>query len=487
MNDNFKLWAYVFILGLVLYTLDPGIIIVYLIILLITNHYSKSFNNCILVYILGIQFLYPNIADSLNVFFNGKQTLLALTSIFTFINFSLWKSYKVILGKTFNRLIKSWIFWGSFTYLILLTAYFSNQIFGNNLMEFFGYPPPKTSYIKVFIYAIPSALIVYIPVVSIRHPRSFLVLWKIFMVLMAINVVYSIMNYTLGFEIIKSSYSEAFSSFPRAYSFSMFDPISFGRTISYPLILLFIVLIKGIRIQNKLSYYILFGMTLFVILITWSRTVWISLTIAITILILFFTKKVKVYYYIPMLLLISVILYFSNPLKTIESDNRLSHTEGSWKGRTYKHMIAYNFIEKNPLFGAFPGQMIALSKTTGNEAHASAHSLYFQIGVDYGIPGLLIIIFTLLYSINVGVRLLKRFKDILNTPQYVYTKTFITASVCFTILLGISGFAESISPVNIFLNLGILLAAKKILLMREFNRSVLTPTTVDTSDLDELN
>jgi len=462
--NNSQLWKLVVGFSLVSISLDPALILIYLFILIFTAYYSKQFEKNILLFVIGIVYLYPNTANSITHYLNSKQALLALTSIFVFINYRPMKSFGPILGKTFNIAIKSWLIWGSFAYAILLIAYFTNLIGNINLFEFMGLPPPRTSYFQMFFFTIPAALIVYIPIVSINRSESFIYLFRIFVILLGINAIYSTINYNYDFIIISSSYVDAFSSFKRAYSFSNVDPISYGTLLLYPTILVISAQISGVQ---KKGYLLLF-VSFYVLIITWSRTVWIGFAAGLIILLLINLKIKKVIYFLPIIALFGLILYLSNPMDTILSDGRLSNPQVSWEGRAYKHNIAYGFIKNNPIFGAFPGQMITLSKTIGeNEINSSAHNLYFQTAVDYGIPGLLILIFVIIYSFSLGVSILKRFNRLLTIPKYNYTRILVLASTCYVVILAISGIAESVQPLHVFFNLGILLAAKKTLILEE--------------------
>jgi len=316
----------------------------------------------------------------------------------------------------------------------------------------------------MFFFTIPAALIVYIPIVSINRNESFIYLFRIFLIFLGINTIYSIINYNYGFSIISSSYTDAFSNFKRAYSFSNVDPISFGTLLIYPIFLGVSALISGFN--NK--WYLLLLASIYVLIITWSRTVWISFAVGLVILLLINLKMKKIIYFLLIMPLFGLVIYLSNPLDTILSDSRLSNTQGSWQGRVYKHNIALGFIKNNPMFGAFPGQMKTLSKTVGeNEINASAHNLYFQTAVDYGIPGLLIIIFVMIYSFTLGVSILKKLNRFYSIPKYNYTKIFVHTSTCYVVILAITGIAESVQPLYVFFNLGILLAAKKTLSLEE--------------------
>lgn len=455
-----------FILGaLVLVTLDLAIIFTYFIIIIISFKYKKFFDGVALPFFVSFIFLYPNIADSIIPEINGKQFLLSLISIVLLILFRPWQKNKLYLGKSFNFLLRSWLIWGTFVYLIVFAAYILYETSTFNLMDLFGYPPAKTSHIKVFMINIPMALIVFVPLVSMNRKINFKHLWNLYLILLAINVIYSLINYWFGLTIIESNYIDRFANENRLYSFSYFDPIGFGRMISFPLLLLFsYFVISKSKKSFSLLHILLFGGSILTILLTWSRTTWVSTTVSILMVLFIMARSLKVKNALFMVLITVGLIYFSNPMDSIESSSRLSNSEGSWGARVYKHQIALGFMEKNPLFGAFPGQMIYLSKTIGNETDRSAHSLYLQTGVDFGVPALIIISSILIYTISLGIRLLKKHKELLRNNDYLYLEIFIVSCTAHAIGMVIHGIPEVINMFFIFLNLGFLLAAKRLLI-----------------------
>jgi O-antigen ligase len=152
-------------------------------------------------------------------------------------------------------------------------------------------------------------------------------------------------------------------------------------------------------------------------------------------------------------------------LATSAKDNPVAAAVWSYDQRIYKYKVAWDIIQENPLLGAGPGGMPELSHTTsvGPIGMVSAHNLYLQAAVDYGFPMMLIVIIILFYSFSSGIKILKNYKHQIIMKNNRYLHMFLLASTAFVLSCIIMGFAESLTYNVIFLNLGFIIAAKRIL------------------------
>jgi len=477
LENRFQFVAF-YVLGIfVVRTWDVGVISIFVVIVVLTLIYAKLPNEKALFFFISFLFLYPNIASNITVY-NSKYSLLALCCVSFYALYRKRCNQYLRKNRTAKNILLFWFAWGSFTYSIVFIGYLLFEMYGYNIMELFDFPPPHTSNIEKYIKTIPTVFLTFVPVVSMGKKESFRRLFGLYLALLAINSFISLIQYKFGFSIIREEYSlgfrESIYGEKRAYSFSYADPLGFGRMISFPILLLvvFFVVRQRKAWNYRLFSFLAFFLGISALILTFSRTTYISTFIGLCAALLLFKKKLgSVLKMVFPFLVISSLVVFLNIPGFFSSIPRLMNPQGSLEARFFKHEIAYNLIKMNPLFGGFPGQMIYLSKTEGfHEAFASAHSLYLQTGVDYGVPMMVCIVLVLIYSFWTGFGLLREFGSPLSLKENLYVHIFLVVCTAHTISLMIHGIVETIGYSFIFLNLGYILAAKNILLQTEKRR-----------------
>jgi len=474
LSKNFFLLI-IFIFPLVALTLDPIIIFIYLFIIFLTFSFRKYFSEIVLVFFVSFIFLYPNVANSFSGI-NEKGIILGCACMVFYLLYK-YHNYHKVNNKPPKRIIFSWFFWGSFVYLIALSGYVLFETFDFNILAFFGQPPLRTSHIMHYTNTIPMVFLFFAPIISIKNNNSFNYAFKLYAFLLSINVLFSLLQYFYGMKIIEASATYLYQSEifveKRLLSFSELNPLGFGRLISFPIILLFCYFLLKHRGKDPL-YLVILLFAVLALLLTFGRTSYISTAVGLFTVFLIAKKNVKttIKYVIIILLIILVVEYADIP-SYFSSVPRLTNPMGSLDSRLYKHRIALNFIEMNPLFGTFPGRMIELSKTIGpHEIDRSAHSLYLSTGVNYGIPMILIIIFTLIYSFLVGKSLLKKYDYLLSLKENSYITIFLIASTAYTLSITVHGITETVPYGYIFLNLGYIITARNILIKQSKNMKI---------------
>jgi probable O-glycosylation ligase (exosortase A-associated) len=90
-------------------------------------------------------------------------------------------------------------------------------------------------------------------------------------------------------------------------------------------------------------------------------------------------------------------------ITNIEAD-----TTGSAQGRWEDYIVSIEYIRQHPLTGAGLGQdLLALNEARGHATWRSVHNAFLQIGVDLGLPGLLLL-FALLVASFTNARWVRR-------------------------------------------------------------------------------
>ena len=473
-NSTFTIFLFLVIGGLVSLTLDPTIILIYFIILAFYMYYTKYFKYPVLVFVISFLFLFPNHASSVN-YWNEKVFLLPfIIIVFSILNINhirnIFKQEKAL-----KRIVSVFFIYGTTMYTIALFGFLFNDTLGINI---FDRAPLSTSHILYYFRSIPLVFLVFAPILSINNEKHFKMIFKLYMILLFINVFFGLLQYYYGIQIVDEGYSIGFrlgtyGGERRLFSFSNGDPISFGFTLSYPLLILLTYLLI---IKYKFSYLALALLTILTILLSFSRTTYISLIGGILIIFFLIPKNTKkIFKYSTIVLSITLLIIYSGISEKFSAVPRLANTSSILEvespklnpmyGRLHKYRVAWEIIQENPILGASPGGMPELSHTTsaGPIGMESAHSLYLQAGVDYGFPMMLIVIIILLYSFSSGIKILKNYKHEIIMRNNRYLHIFLLASSVYVLSCILYGFAESLNYYVIFLNLGFIIAAKRIL------------------------
>ncbi len=409
-------------------------------------------------------FLYPAVSDNITAL-NTKKVLLGSLSVIFYILY-MHHNYHREKNKAGKRIIFLWFSWGSFVYLITLSAYMLFDMFGINILEHFGQPPLKTSKIIIYLGTVCMAFLILAPILSMKSDKSFKAIFKAFVILLSIVVIEGYIHYYTGFNIIKESYSKYYIDEKRMITFSTPDPHEFGVIMNFPILLLICYFLARSRRKNYLYIFILvvsFG----AILLTFARSNYISIIVGMFFLILL--NKIRVATLmrsiIVIFLLILTIYHFSIP-SYFQSVPRLAHPIESLEGRKTYQLWALKLVNRNPLFGAFPGRHIEIAQAEGYYGMRSTHSLYLHTATDFGIPMFLILIIVLIYSFLTGLVLLKKNKRILSLKENFYIKILLISSTAFTISIATRGLVEGVGYEYIFLNLGFILASKNLLIKK---------------------
>ena len=473
-NNTFTIFVLFVIGGLVSLTFDPAIIIIYFIMLAFYLHYAKYFKYPVLVFIILILFLYPTTATNMK-FFNERFFLLPIIIIIILILYinpirNIFKQEKAL-----KRIVSVFFIYGTTMYIIALFGYLLNNTLGINI---FDHAPLSTSHILHYFRGIPLVFIVLAPILTIINEKHFKMIFKLYMILLFINVFFGLLQYFYGIQIVDEGYSMgfrlgAYGSERRLFSFSNPDPIAFGFTLSYPLLILLVYLLN---INYKSSYLALSLLTIITILLTFSRATYISFTAGMLISLFLVSKKPKVLFkYSTIVLSITLLIIYSGVPEKFSTVPRLASTTSSildvesrtnpMFGRLHKYRVAWEILQENPILGASPGGMPELSHTTlvGSIGMESVHNLYLQAAVDYGFPMMLIVIIILIYSFSLGLKILKNYKHEIMMRNNRYLHIFLLASTAYVLSCIIYGIAESLTYNVIFLNLGFIIAAKRIL------------------------
>jgi O-antigen ligase len=175
----------------------------------------------------------------------------------------------------------------------------------------------------------------------------------------------------------------------------------------------------------------------------------------------------KVRKVITFIILISVfigsVFYFAN-LETYFERGSDRASMGSLETRVIGYAAAYEIISSSPLFGALPGgHEIAKSKLNiPGLTYNSAHNMFLQIAVEWGLPMGILFMLVLFLVIWNGIQVKKIIRDNQNIENQIWIKTaaYGTTAVAFAYLF--EGLVVNIPPDFVFFLLGLSIANNRL-------------------------
>ena len=212
------------------------------------------------------------------------------------------------------------------------------------------------------------------------------------------------------------------------------DPNTLAITMIVTMPLVFLFLAKENPKWTRLFALGCFGIYLFTIITTGSRTAFFAFILLF--LMLVFQKKQNLKF-LPLLVLAMPLFWLAIPqeyklryMSVSQRDSDESYTDRllSWQG-------GVKMFEHNPLTGVGPGNYTAangMKYWPGNPRHwLNAHSLYFQTMGELGLAGILTFGFYLITLIRLNRALARRFKEegaslfLQNFPRYCNLSVYL--------------------------------------------------------------
>lgn len=313
-----------------------------------------------------------------------------------------------------------------------------------------------SSTLKTTVFTISSVLFTFLPMIFFRYSNFNKGFIPFLTKLAAVYLFLSFVRYIFIFDFIPQSYAEVHSHGFRMTGFSMPDPNGFGRQLLLPLmyILAFCVLQKK---EKKRSYFIIAIIMIAAILLSLSRTTYISAFSGILFLFFISLKRIKyvLLIIIGFVFLLAQIFNITDYFSPGEDRNNLSNLEG----RQNIYIASYYLIMDNPLFGAFPGGYIEAMHKYGmpSDFYVSAHSMLLSVATEWGIPMTLVLLIVLLYSIKQGILNIKRIRKLneIDLDPYFVSLCYAGPALAFAYL--IHGLTEIIPLPFVFFNYGIVI------------------------------
>lgn len=420
-----------------------------------------------LIFYFGIYLFYPTSSSAFHTIHSYEivlsGTLLVFVAMHRFSALKYLKGYPVI-----KFVFYGWIIWGVLVYsCILYVNYIHDLIFDIPYKESpFGLITlmRDSTMLTIVIPAITAAFAMLLPVFALRNVKDFESFRVALGKFMLFLLVFSLIRYIFNIEFIPNFDEEIrFDGF-RMGAFSATNPNGFGRLLIFPFIFFSSLAIYCPSKLRRYEWVTIFLMIL-CIMLTFSRTTYISSLTGLLVLFLLHIRKIKnnIIFILLIFLLITIIFTQLNLNKYFEPETGRTST-GGVAVRLLMYKAAYEIISSNPLFGAFPGgHQIAKSKLDiPGLIYGSAHNMFLNVAVEWGLPMGILLLLALFLAFWNGIRTIQKKRHIY-IKQLYWVKAFAYAIIAISVAYLIHGITENVAPYFVFFILGLSIAARRLL------------------------
>ncbi len=423
-----------------------------------------------LPYYIGLIFWYPSgYYTGLN--FHNPSFVFGVFSLF----FYLFNRRQIYVELRKNRVVRNiilfWLVWSAASYAPVLISSLGLNYFPFSLI-YSKDLAVQTTLLKTTVGQF-AVLLILLPILTLKKVEDFQVFYKAIFIATAVVVIMGFIQYFTGFKLLPEHYSDVYlysGGYSRFFTFSMPDANGFARLMIIPILLSFIY----ISVKRKTSITILFVLSLTAVVLTYSRTGFASISFGIFILLCLFLGDIKIKHKSPVFVIICLVLLGANIVKLGYTENvdrfiSMRNLQSRW----LLHERAFEIIKDNPFFGAHPSfyqqQMLEGFSFSGRSWVPSAHNIYLQVGVDWGLPLSLVLILCLLISLYYygirGRRLLKKLEFTEGTDIYILViAIYCVIGVAFTYI--VHSITEIVPPVYIFFLLGFSITSYNLVLFK---------------------
>ena len=246
-----------------------------------------------------------------------------------------------------------------------------------------------------------SPLIIMVMIRSFNPSTNLDLLYKVLKSITFIILVLSLLRFWLNVNFIPQDYTDIRYDGNRLTGFSHPDSLGFARMLLFPLSIVASFMFSG-KLLRKDS--ILFLILLLSLYATLSRTVFLSTTIILIVVMLYNFQIKNVGKFLFPVFFVLALLVFSGIGSDLLSRNNTAEGGINVSGRDAMWVTAINVIINSPFVGIRPGGwqiylMNGVSWIDGSEVVVQGtHSFYLETATTWGIPILLMILSMMLYS-----------------------------------------------------------------------------------------
>jgi O-antigen ligase len=450
-----------------------GLVITWLFIWGFAQHYAtETEGNEFLAFFIGFYLFYPAISTVFGDLQEQEVVLGVVLIIFLFrYRTSCFEALDV--SRTLRFVFYGWILWGLIAYFpVAYTNVIDKLIFRKLLEESAGFTgfDRGSTVLKTAFPMIVSPIVLLIPILGLRKKSDFELFWRALINGTLILCVLSLIRNVYNIDFIPQQYLDIRSYGFRLTGFSMPDPNGFGRMLLLPVIFVTALAIRT-PWRLRLNAWLTLALGLICVALTFSRTTYASLTLALAALFLFNMKKRGTLLLLILfgVVIISVLSFFDILSYFAPGADRSSL--GNLEIRFLFFDYAIKIISASPLFGAWPGgynnAMLNLGysgllSVTDATSVPSAHNMVFNVAVEWGIPMAFLLLVALVLSVVYGIRAIR-----LSGKSDQLTKGLAYGSTALSLGIFVHGITEVVSPSLVFFNLGLIFSLNRYLTSTE--------------------
>jgi hypothetical protein len=469
-NVSFIFYVYLFIISTLVMAITKNYMIVTLWISVWLFSFIQYNANTpkieYLLFIMGIYFFFPQYDDIFMSIHNPEIVLSLILIIILVLNIhSIFKGDNY--HKSFTLLFWGWLSWGIICYIPV----FFSTIGKGSIIDQLNLLPQislDSTALKTVIPILAFPIISFIPVFSLKKYDAFEVFWKALAWGTLITCVLALIKYAFSIDIIPYQAGLSEGHDVRIDGFSVFSSNNFGRQLVLPSLFLSSLIIVSKRISP--IFYLIVGICYSCIIMTFSRTTYMSIIIGtIVVLLMTMGRTKKVIFYLAALSLFIIILFSSaDVLQRFHPDAERASVD-NLIGRQVIYQMALQILWDNPFFGCFPGLYGDAMRAQGFHADyvPSAHNMLLAIAVEWGTPMALLLLGANLLSLVNGIKSIKFIKKAKYRTESISNMDMITSmaygNIAVAVTYFVHGITEIVPPYYVFLNLGLSEAVRNLM------------------------
>jgi O-antigen ligase len=317
----------------------------------------------------------------------------------------------------------------------------------------------QTSGIKTAAPIITSALVTLLAVTALRGERDFRAFRRAVELAVILVTALSLWGWALGTHFFPVDADRLILDTTRLEGFSTLDSNGLGRLLLFPVLLFVSAALAAPRILGKRGWAAL-AMALTCILLTQSRTTYVSFTVGLIVLTFFNLSKIRTWWFIAAAVSwIGAIVAWTNLGKSFErGSERLTWTSLELRAELWRGVL--RIIKDHPWFGAHPSGYLDQMQKLGllTEQVNSAHSLYLAVGVEWGVPMVVLVVVVMVTSFRYGCRVVSLVR---RDPLFTETRTLGASITAASLAYAVHGISEIVSPLTLFLLFGCAVATRR--------------------------
>ena len=438
-------------------TFNPVVVVLWIACWIFAKVYSgrRSVQTVFLLSI-AIIFFYPEFTTV----FEGYHEKWVVMAVLLVVGTAFFRPRMMDRDALLTRTVVLWIGWGLVAYLPVLGIYIWATVLGGDLPTFLSSVPHTTSALKTAAPIIPSALIAPLTVAALRTPEDLRRFRQALTFAVLIITTVSIVLWALNIRILPFDDARLIADTTRLGAFSNPDPNGTARLLLFPLLLFASASLVGHRLLG-LGGWLALGLGVVAILLTQSRTTFVSFNAGLLVVGLVNPRKGKLWWMAPATAIVVAAIALTVDFPALFAEGGERFTSNSLIGRVALWEAALDIVRENPWVGAFPSGYFEAMQSRGalGDQASSAHSLYLFLAVEWGVALAGLALFVMFATVRRGWGAIRRAG---RKPEAIESRVAGVAAVAIAVAYAVHGVTEIVPSLFLFLALGLAVAAFRV-------------------------